>query len=93
MITTVVDQEEILEVINTVPEEEEDTITTWVVTTLLSMWLEDIEVETVDTITIEDINEEEVAEVVIDHIKAEVDIITTITILMKTILRKKEVIK
>ena len=82
-----------MEVINTVPEEEEDTITTWVVTTLLSMWLEDIEVETVDTITTEDINEEEVAEVVIDHIKAEVDIITTITILMKTILRKKEVIK
>ena len=82
-----------MEVINTVPEEEEDTITTWVVTTLLSMWLEDIEVETVDTITTEDINEEEVEEVVIDHIKAEVDIITTITILMKTILRKKEVIK
>ena len=45
-------------------------------------------------ITTEVINqEEEVAEVVIDHIKAVVDIITTITILMKTMLKKKEVIK
>ena len=46
-----------------------------------------------DMITTEVINEEEVAEVVIDHIKAVVDIITTITILMKIMLKKKEVIK
>lgn len=46
-----------------------------------------------DTITTEVINQEAVAEVVIDHIKAVVDIITTIKILMKTTLKKRGPIK